>query len=56
MPIVLTRLLVGLLMVLLAVAGCVRSPASFKATDITGAAFARELALTDHDIRALLAP
>ena len=49
MPIVLTRLLAGLLMVLLAVAGCVRSPASFKATDITGAPFARDFAMTDHN-------
>src|SRR4051812_31200556 len=29
-------------------AGCVKSPASFKATDITGAQFARDFAMTDQ--------
>lgn len=33
----------------LVASGCARSPASFKATDITGASFARQLALTDHN-------
>ena len=44
------RALLGLLMAgLCALAGCgFRSPASFKATDITGADFGRHLSLTDH--------
>ena len=29
--------------------GCIKSPASFKATDITGAKFANDYALTGHD-------
>ena len=34
---------------LLAGAACVKSPASFKATDITGAKFGNDFALTGHD-------
>ena len=42
-------LLGGFVAVALMVAACGRgSPESFKATDITGAQFARELSLTDH--------
>ena len=41
-------LLSVLTVVILTLLGCARSPASFKATDITGATFAREFALTDH--------
>ena len=43
------RALLGLLAALYALGGCGgSSPASFKATDITGAAFGRQLSLTDH--------
>ena len=42
------RALLGGLVAISFVAACVRSPASFKATDITGAQFARDFALTDH--------
>ena len=41
-------LLSGFIAILCLVAACVRSPASFKATDITGATFARDFALTDQ--------
>ena len=41
-------LLSGFIAILFLVTACVRSPASFKATDITGATFARDFALTDH--------
>ena len=41
-------LLSGFVAILFLVAACVRSPASFKATDITGATFARDFALSDH--------
>ena len=41
-------LLSGLIAFLFLLTACVRSPASFKATDITGATFARDFALTDH--------
>ena len=41
-------LLSGFIAILFLVNACVRSPASFKATDITGATFARDFALTDQ--------
>ena len=41
-------LLSGFIAILFLVTACVRSPASFKATDITGATFARDFALTDQ--------
>ena len=39
----------GAALLALLTAGCAKSPASFKATDITGAKFGRDFALTDHN-------